>query len=392
MFESQFKPNLQKKEQGEFEPTPLETVQLSEIPVHEGVRKEIKLEIAKKIVRLEKLKKGATAEFKNEKFIQKAGLQNLVTQELLSQAAGPASLSKSDFKGFIEKQDPELANEYFSDKVWNGILSATRAIQLDLEAEDNLADKQVIFCDALDANDATDYILAGKNTDTEDLRYTFKLVQVGTLEGDKNQSYVKDQHMSLARRLSNETSPEKVFEKNREEIVQYVSEIVENLPEDDTSLGSVVELLLEKHFDISDIHEPLDEIDIIEKYSARERQLFTNDFEKFIYLAQQDFSTEKREELIEEIMNSNKGLDKNMVEELVLLIMETFNSPQLLKSVPVDFVSRTMVRFNDRITDKDIPLDEVDSKLVPMYCVDELELSNLLKANIYGKKTKDEAA
>lgn len=392
MFESQFKPNLHKKEQGEFEPAPLETVQLSEIPVHEGVRKEIKLEIAKKIVRLEKLKKGATAEFKNEKFIQKAGLQNLVTQELLSQVDSPTSLSKSDFKGFIEKQNPDLADEYFSDKVWNGILSATRAIQLDLEAEDNLADKQVIFCDALDANDATDYILAGKNTDTEEPRFTFKLVQVGTLEGDKNQSYVKDQHMSLVRRLSNETSPETVFENNREEIIQFVGEIAENLPEGNISLDSVTELLLEKHFDISDIHESLDEIDIMEQFSARERQLFTDDFEKFIYLAQQDFSAEEREGLIKEIADSVEGLDKNKIEELVLLITKTFNSPQLLKSVPVDFISRTMVRFNDRITEKDIPLEGVDSKLVPMYHIDESELSNLLKANMHGKTQQDEAA
>lgn len=392
MFESQFKPSLQKQEQGEFEPTPLETVQLSEIPVHEGVRKEIKLEIAKKIVRLEKLKKGAPAEFENEKNILLAGLQNIVAQELLSQADGPTSLTKKDFKGFIEKQNKDLADEYFSDQSWNGMRAVSRAVELDLKAEDNLSDKQVIFCNLLDADDATDYILAGKNTDAEDLRYTFKLVQVGVLDGDKSQSDIKGQHVSLARRLSNETSPETVFENNREEILQFVGEIAENLPEGNISLGSVTELLLEKHFDISDIHESLDEIDIMEQFSARERQLFTDDFEKFTYLAQQDFSAEEREGLIKEIADSDEGLDMNKIEELVLLITKTFNSPQLLKSVPVDFISRTMVRFNDRITEKDIPLDEVDSKLVPMYHIDESELSNLLKANMHGKTQQDEAA
>lgn len=391
MFESQFKPNLHKKEQGEFEPTPLETVQLSEIPVHEGVRKDIKVEIAKKIVRLEKLKKGATADFQNEKFIQKAGLQNLVTQELLSQVDGPTSLSRKDFKGFIEKQNPDLANEYFSDKVWNGILSATRAIQLDLEAEDNLSDKQVIFCDALDANDATDYILAGKNTDSEDLRYTFKLVQVGTLEGDKNQSYVKDQHTSLARRLSNETSPEKVFERNRQEIIGFMKGIAENVPEDDVSLESVVEILLDKHFNVSESGMSLEDIDIIQDASARKRQLFTNDLEKFVYFAQQNFSGEDREALIDEMVG-DEGVNKKTVEDFILLISDTFNSPRLLKSVPVDFVSRTMVRFNDRITDKDIPLDDVDSSLIAMYHVDESELSTVIKTNNYGQSKTDAAA
>lgn len=405
MLESQFKPNLQKKEQGEFEPTPLDTVRLSEIPVHEGIETETKVEIAKKIVRLEELKKGSRPKFKNEKNILSAGLHNLVVQERLSQADGPLSLSRSDFKSFIAKQSQALADEYFRDSAWNGIATTTRAVELDAERNDDLLDKQIIFCDLLDANDATDYILIGRNADTEEPRFTFKFVQVGTLEGDKSPSDIKDQHVSLARRLSNETSPEKFFEQNEDAIIGFIKEVAEKLPEEDISFKSVVDVLLETHFGTTDRGEPLEREDIMKGLSSHERELFTDDMEKFIYFAQKDFSPESRQALIQDIA-SEIGLDENTAEEFVLLISNTFDSPQLLRSVPVDFVSRTMIRFknegskagdgdkvnkqeNFRLKDNDIPLNEVDGNIIPMYYVDELELSNLIEANIYGKSKQD---
>jgi len=392
MFESKFKPNLQKREQGEFEAVSLETVQLSEIPMHEGVRKEVKVEIAKKIVRIEELKKGASPKFENEKRILQAGLQNIVAQELLSQEGGPMSLSRRDFKDFIAKQNEDLAEEYFGNKEWNGMTTVTRSVELDLRAEDDLSNKEVIFCDLLDANDATDYIIAGMNTDADEPRYTFKLVQAGTLDGDKSQSYIKNQHESLARRLSNETSPEKVFQNNREDILALIGNVAENLSDVEVSTQSMVEILLDKNFSLNEKSKSFNDIDILEDFTANERQLFTDDFEKLIYFAQQDFTSESREELIQEIIDDH-GVNKSTVENLVLLISDTFNTPDLLQAIPVDFVSRTMIRFkNDRFSEKDIPLDGVDSNLVPMYCVDELELSNIFKANTHGKNKRDEAA
>ena len=369
MFESKFKPNLQKREQGEFEAVSLETVQLSEIPMHEGVRKEVKVEIAKKIVRIEELKKGASPKFENEKRILQAGLQNIVAQELLSQEGGPMSLSRRDFKDFIAKQNEDLAEEYFGNKEWNGMTTVTRSVELDLRAEDDLSNKEVIFCDLLDANDATDYIIAGMNTDADEPRYTFKLVQAGTLDGDKSQSYIKNQHESLARRLSNETSPEKVFQNNREDILALIGNVAENLSDVEVSTQSMVEILLDKNFSLNEKSKSFNDIDILE-----------------------DFTSESREELIQEIIDDH-GVNKSTVENLVLLISDTFNTPDLLQAIPVDFVSRTMIRFkNDRFSEKDIPLDGVDSNLVPMYCVDELELSNIFKANMHGKNKRDEAA
>ena len=393
-FEANLKPQLGKETEHKKKHE-LETEFLSEIEKHDGLYPESKKAIAEKIVRLEKLKAGAPEKVANEKNILRAGIQNIAIRERLSQKNGPVSLSAQDFKNIVSGYDKDLAEEHFGPEAWGGISSATRAAELDLAGNSELAGKQIIFCDELDANDVTDYILAGKEQEAGREVYTLKLVQVGSSMKYKGVDEVRQQHQKLADNLSGDVSIAHALEAQKKEILDLLADIADFLKEKTCSLESIGRALLLRHFgaDRDEYGSLAERLADVAELSSVKRRALLRDVERLVFLAQQESNITIEEGFFADVQT--KDLSHSDISQIRTVLVEELSAAGLVKKIPICVKSRIMARFdnNDRVTaeNQDAEL-AIDKDKFSVYAMDLDTLIRTISSKQQHVREKEKAA
>jgi hypothetical protein len=245
----QFNPNntdqsleldIARQESDHAEEELLETeVIAAENEVHEGVSKDAKRQLQSSFEKLSDLESRQengklTPEEADQNIlnITRSRIQNIIIRERLRQANGPASLTRNklldDIRGCEWSNlnfDYSFVKQHIDGDLWAGIQSATRSAELalknhsfDEQALNSLENKQILFNDQIDANDATDYILIGTNP-TEaggSPEHIAVLVQVGTSANYKDFKKVRDDHEKLGGQLVNRVSAPQ----NKDQIIE----------------------------------------------------------------------------------------------------------------------------------------------------------------------------
>lgn len=389
-FESDgFKPDLQLEEQSQRY-RKLDTVLLSEIPEHEGISASAAEEINEKLAKLEDLNTGDhKRKLSLRKSMLSSAIQNIAIREILSQKGGPQTLTSSDFEDVIYGQNKKRGEKYFNSKKWNGIVSTVKAIRTDMERDDYLAEKQAIFCDLLDASNAVDYMLVGRDTTKEGPFYEMKLVQVKTAEDDSDMEDDYEQHKKLGNRLLNEVHLGEAFDQKSTEVLSLLKEISEGIESKEIDLTQITDALLSKHFDISPNSDGFYDVNPGD-LPMEERMRFREDFEKLVLLGQQYFYVEDLDKLDEFIDDFLEGEEDERPRKIANVVLEELSYEDFLMQIPVALKSQTRVRFRKRVDKTEEP-QAIDINLLGMYSLNEDVLWNELKKQQNDKKRKPAA-
>jgi hypothetical protein len=436
----QFNPNntdqsleldIARQESDHAEEELLETeVIAAENEVHEGVSKDAKRQLQSSFEKLSDLESRQengklTPEEADQNIlnITRSRIQNIIIRERLQQADGPVSLTRNkllnEMKGWDWSEHDvshRFVNQHIDDPLWAGIQSATRSAELALhydqfneEALSSLENRQILFNDEIDANDATDYILIGTRPAEGDSKpkHVAILVQVGTSAKYKDFKKVRNDHEILGKQLTNRISVpedlEQVNEHARELCADFVSAIDLDLQNEASAesfrqFSNQIRILLEGilHRETKmEIKEANSFEDLAEMISNQERRDFAHSLYTLDHLTVSgDISSQVSsvfanpdrynlgfiEEVEEENIEKLKNFTKDVIGNLAAFVQDKLDIPTPEK-IPYELYSHIDLKYADKNT---LPRDErtqkmtVDDPMVALYSIDTEALDTVL--------------